>query len=88
MCCALYSYAGLPRDGDIAQLILSYKFARELTRRMPAYRGEVSALHPKFPVGSAAACKESDVPAPIDAPDIVYSDADDEAIVNFHRDSG
>lgn len=55
---------------------------------MPAYRGEVVAFHPKFPTGSAAAAKETDVPVPVDAPDIVYSNADDEAIVNFHRDMG
>ena len=55
---------------------------------MPAYRGEVAACHPQFPAGSSAACKEIDVPVPIDAPDIVYSDADDEAIVKFHRDTG
>ena len=61
---------------------------RELTRRIPAYRGEVAALNPKFPAGSAAACKEMDAPVPIDAPDIVYSKADEEAIVNFHRDTG
>ena len=78
----------ITREGDIAQLIISYKFTRELTRRMPAYRGEVAALHPKFPVGSAAACKERDAPVLIDAPDIVYSDTDDEAIVEFLRDSG
>ena len=78
----------ITRESDVAQLILSYKFTRELTRRVPAYRGEVAALHPKFPVGSAAACKERDVPMPIDAPDIVYSDEDDEAIVEFLRDSG
>ena len=78
----------ITRESDVAQLILSYKLTRELTRRMPAYWGEVAALHPKFPVGSAAACKEQDVPMPIDAPDIVYSDEDDEAIVEFLRDSG
>jgi len=77
----------LTKEGDIAQFILSYKFTRELIRRMPAYRGEFAAFHPKFPVGSAAACKERDVPALTDAPDIVYSDADDEAIVEFHRNS-
>ena len=61
---------------------------RELARRMPTYRGEVAACHPRFPAGSSAACKETDVPVPIDAPDIAYSEADDEAIENFHRDNG
>ena len=78
----------ITREGDIAQLILSYKFTHELTRRMLAYRGEVAALHPKFLVGSIAACKERDVPAFIDTPDIVCSDVDEETIVEFLRDSG
>ncbi|KAG8212846.1 hypothetical protein J3R82DRAFT_11163 [Butyriboletus roseoflavus] len=75
------------KAGDVAQLTLLYKMTRELLRRMPAYRGEVAAFHPKFPPGSPAACRESENPVPIDAPDIVYSDADDEAIAKFHRDT-
>ncbi|KAG8212842.1 GMC oxidoreductase-domain-containing protein [Butyriboletus roseoflavus] len=77
----------ISKAGDVAQLALLYKMTRELLRRMPAYRGEVAAFHPKFPPGSPAACRESENPAPIDAPDIVYSDADDEAIAKFHRDT-
>lgn len=73
------------RAGDVAQFTLLYKMSRELIRRMPAYRGEVVAYHPQFPAGSSAACKETDVPVAIDAPDIVYSAADDEAIEKFHR---
>lgn len=61
---------------------------RELARRLPSYRGEVAAFHPEFPAGSAAACKETDVPVPTDASDIVYSDADNEAIEKFNRDRG
>ncbi|KAH0833408.1 hypothetical protein J3R83DRAFT_12521 [Lanmaoa asiatica] len=75
------------KAGDVAQLTLLYKMTRELARRMPAYRGEVAAYHPKFPHVSPAACRESDDPVPIDAPDIVYSDTDDEAIAKFHRDT-
>ncbi|KAG8212857.1 hypothetical protein J3R82DRAFT_11176 [Butyriboletus roseoflavus] len=78
----------ITRAGDVAQLTLLYKMTRELLRRMPAYRGEVAAFHPKFPPGSPAACRESENPVPIDAPDIVYSDADDEAIAKFHCDTG
>ncbi|KAG9316079.1 hypothetical protein JVU11DRAFT_3750 [Chiua virens] len=74
------------KPGDIAQLNLFYKMARERARRMPTYRGEVTALHPQFPAGSPAACKESDLPVAMDAPDIVYSEADDEAIAKYHRD--
>jgi alcohol oxidase len=78
----------ITRPGDVAQFTLLYKMIRELVRRMPAYRGEVAAHHPKFPPGSPAACRETDDPVPINAPDIVYSGADDEAIVRFNRDNG
>ena len=78
----------ITRLGDVAQLTMLYKMTRELVRRMPAYRGEVAAYHPAFPPGSLAACRETDGPVPMDAPDIVYSDADDEAIVKFNRDKG
>ncbi|KAI9460309.1 GMC oxidoreductase-domain-containing protein [Boletus coccyginus] len=74
------------KPGDVAQLTLLYKMTRELVRRMPAYRGEVAACHPVFPPGSPAACRETDGPLPVDAPDIVYSEADDEAIAKFNRD--
>ncbi|KAI9571645.1 GMC oxidoreductase-domain-containing protein [Boletus coccyginus] len=74
--------------GDVAQLTLLYKMTHELVRRMPAYRGEVLSYHPTFPPGSPAACKETIDPVPMDAPDIVYSDTDDEAIVKFNRDTG
>lgn len=78
----------ITRAGDVAQFTLLYKMTRELLRRMPAYRGELAANHPEFPPGSAAACRETNEPVPIDGPDIVYSDADDEAIVKFHRARG
>ena len=78
----------ITRPGDVAQLTLLYKMARELARRMPAYRGEVAVYHPKFPLGSPAACRKADGPVPMNAPDIVYSAADDEAIVKFSRDVG
>ena len=78
----------ITRPGNVAQFTMLYKMTRELVRRMPAYRGEVLPYHPTFPPGSPAACKETIDPVPMDAPDIVYSDADDEAIVKFNRDTG
>ncbi|KAN0092552.1 glucose-methanol-choline oxidoreductase, partial [Tylopilus felleus] len=63
-----------------------YKIVRELARRMPAYRGEMAAHHPKFPLDSLTACTEMEGSVPIDAPDIVYSELDDEAIAKFGRD--
>jgi alcohol oxidase len=73
------------KPGDVAQFTPLYKMARELARRMPVYRGEVPAFHPMFPAGSPAACTETEGPVPIDTPDIVYSEVDDEAIAKFSR---
>ncbi|KAG9316078.1 GMC oxidoreductase-domain-containing protein [Chiua virens] len=75
------------KPGDVALLTLLYKMTRERVRRMPAYRGEVALYHPQFPAGSPAACKEEDDPVPISAPDIAYSEQDEEAIVNFIRNT-
>ncbi|KAG9312156.1 hypothetical protein JVU11DRAFT_7446 [Chiua virens] len=72
------------KPGDVAQLTLFYKMSRERARRMSAYRGEVAASHPQFPEGNPAACREAAGPVSMDAPDIVYSEADDAAIVKFH----
>ncbi|KAI9570612.1 GMC oxidoreductase-domain-containing protein [Boletus coccyginus] len=74
------------KPGDVAQFTMLYKMTRELVRRMPAYRGEVAICHPTFPSGSPATCRETDGPVPMDAPDIAYSEEDDEAIVKFNRD--
>jgi len=75
----------LSKPSDLALLVWFYKKARELARRLPSYRGEVAMFHPKFPAGSAAASKERDIPASTDAPDIVYTDEDNEAISKFVR---
>ncbi|KIJ67569.1 GMC oxidoreductase [Hydnomerulius pinastri MD-312] len=75
----------LNNASDVAILRLAYKRMREWIRRMPHYRGEYQPRHPVFPGGSAAACREHDGPAPIDAPDIVYTVEDDKAIEDFHR---
>lgn len=59
---------------------------REICRRMPSYRGEVTIDHPRFPEGSAAVCGEATGPVELNAPDIAYTAEDDEAIENFNRD--
>ncbi|KAG6329171.1 hypothetical protein ID866_9918 [Astraeus odoratus] len=71
---------------DLSLLIMLYKKSRELLRRMPCFRGEVPSLHPMFPEGSAAACKRTEGPVPINAPDIVYSPEDNKAIEKYTRD--
>ncbi|KAG1777025.1 GMC oxidoreductase-domain-containing protein [Suillus placidus] len=76
----------LDDPSDIVPLDFGYKKTREIFRRMASYRGEVAASHPTFPEGSAAACREVSGPVDLDAPDIVYTAEDDEAINQFHRD--
>ena len=73
---------------DIVPLTFAYKKTREILRRIPSYRGEISAGHPRFPEGSAAACGEASGPVDLDTPDIVYTTEDDEVINDFHRDYG
>ncbi|ETW83635.1 GMC oxidoreductase 6 [Heterobasidion irregulare TC 32-1] len=77
---------------DVRPLMWAYKFSRELARRMPLFRGEYAPLHPKFPEGSAAqVCVKRDGieagPVPINAPDLVYGEEDDQAIEKFIRES-
>ncbi|KAG2037032.1 GMC oxidoreductase-domain-containing protein [Suillus americanus] len=76
----------LDDPSDIVPLDFGYKKTREIFRRMASYRGEVTAGHPNFPGGSAAACREASGPVDLNAPDIVYTAEDDEAINRFHRD--
>ncbi|KAG2043133.1 GMC oxidoreductase-domain-containing protein [Suillus americanus] len=75
----------LDDPSDIVPLDFGYKKTREIFRRMTSYRGEVAAGHPDFPEGSAAACREASGPVDLNAPDIVYTAEDDEAINQFHR---
>ncbi|KAN0090977.1 alcohol oxidase [Tylopilus felleus] len=58
---------------------------REWIRRMPHYRDELQLKHPVFPAGSAAECRETDGPVPMDSPDIVYTAENDKAIDDFHK---
>lgn len=72
---------------DVAVLRWSYKHAREMLRRMDAYRGLFAGHHPKFPQGSEAANEfETNGPVDISAPDIVYTAEDDEAIDDYHKE--
>ncbi|KAG1864381.1 GMC oxidoreductase-domain-containing protein [Suillus subluteus] len=83
---AVAIFAPLAGPSDIVPLDFGYKKTREVFRRMASYRGEVTAGHPDFPEGSAAACREASGPVDLNAPDIVYTAEDDEAINHFHRD--
>ncbi|KAF7327926.1 GMC-OxRdtase-N domain-containing protein [Mycena kentingensis (nom. inval.)] len=75
----------LDKEEDVAVLRWSYKWSREMARRMPAFRGESVPDHPSFPADSSAATGPAIGPVPIDAPDLVYSAADDAAIDEYHR---
>ncbi|KAG1725806.1 GMC oxidoreductase-domain-containing protein [Suillus paluster] len=76
----------LDNPSDIVPLNFGYKKLREIYRRMPSYRGEIPALHPRFPEGSAAVCREATGPVDMNAPDIIYTAKDDEVIEEFNRD--
>ncbi|KAG2130385.1 GMC oxidoreductase-domain-containing protein [Suillus clintonianus] len=76
----------LDDPSDIVPLNFGYKKMREIYRRMPSYRGEVPSGHPRFPEGSAAVCGETTGPVDLNAPDLVYTAEDDEAIDRYHRD--
>ncbi|KAJ3514907.1 hypothetical protein NLJ89_g2088 [Agrocybe chaxingu] len=75
----------LEHPADVAILRWTYKRSREITRRMKYYRGEVEICHPQYPAGSLAASKRTDGPVDIDAPPLVYTREDDEAIDEYHR---
>ncbi|KAG8730877.1 hypothetical protein FRC12_020026, partial [Ceratobasidium sp. 428] len=77
----------LDEKADVAVHIWAYKQGREVARRMPSFRGECAALHPKFPEGSAATCASADGPFPLEAEDIVYTAEDNVAIEAFMRET-
>jgi alcohol oxidase len=77
----------LNHPSDIKKQLWAYKMSREISRRLPYYKGELELGHPKFKVGSAAAISESASAIHVDAKDIVYSKEDDEAIMEWVRDN-
>ena len=64
-----------------------YKKQREVIRRMPSYRGEVSATHPPFASTSPAACQSNTEELPADIQDIVYSAEDDAVLEKWIREN-
>lgn len=79
----------LSHPSDIKAHLWGYKRAREIARRLPTYRGEVAAGHPSFPDGSKAALVDIDVGDEtfVVQGDIEYSPEDDEAIMNWIRET-
>lgn len=84
----LYFYLKAHSLADVAVLRWAYKRAREYSRRMDVYRGELELGHPQFPKDSAAAVGLADGPVDIFAPDIIYSEDDDKIIDTYHRENG
>jgi alcohol oxidase len=74
-------------EEDVVLLVWSYKRMREIARRMPSYRGEVTIFHPQFPEGSEGKTSDNAVPVPIDAPNIKWTKEDDQVIEKYIRDT-
>jgi alcohol oxidase len=71
---------------DVLPLMWTYKFAREIARRMPHYRGEPSMLHPAFAQGGPASVVEhTEGPVSFDAPRVVYSEEDERVLEAYVR---
>ncbi|KAK0204800.1 GMC oxidoreductase-domain-containing protein [Desarmillaria ectypa] len=76
----------LDDPADLATLRWAYKHGREFARRMEAYRGCFRPGHPRFPEGGEAAVDVgAQGPVAMSAPDIRYTNEDDEAIDVYHR---
>lgn len=55
---------------------------------MKYFRGYLEVGHPQFPAGSAAATDKEKAPVPLDASKIAYTKEDDDAIDEYHRQTG
>jgi alcohol oxidase len=63
---------------DLKKHLWAYKLQRDISRRMPIWRGELASTHPRFPEGSKAAVIEK-ADGPI-KDKIEYTKEDDKAI--------
>ncbi|KAI0044618.1 GMC oxidoreductase [Auriscalpium vulgare] len=70
---------------DVTPLVWAYKHTRELARRMPLFRGEPPALHPRFAADSPARAIERADGAQA-GERIAYTDQDEKAIEAFTRE--
>lgn len=55
---------------------------------MQTFRGDVVVGHPQFKPGSLAAADVAISPVALSAPDIAYTQEDDDAIDEYHRKTG
>ena len=71
---------------DVKVLMWSYKFTREIARRMSYFRGEPPALHPAFAPGSPAEIvPHAEGPIAFDTPRIEYSEEDERTLEAYTR---
>jgi alcohol oxidase len=73
----------LNHPSDIKKQLWAYKMSREITRRLPCYKGELELGHPKFDPKSPAHLRDGAEEGEIK--DIEYSKEDDEAIEDWIR---
>ncbi|KAL8380771.1 hypothetical protein RB595_005181 [Gaeumannomyces hyphopodioides] len=74
-------------DIDVKKMIWGYKKQREIARRMPCYRGEVASDHPRWPLGSKAACvRLAAAPVAAEVRDVEYDAEDDRKIEEWIRE--
>ncbi|TVY81687.1 Alcohol oxidase, partial [Lachnellula suecica] len=78
-------------DIDLKKHMWAYKKQREIMRRTDMYEGELEIGHPKFPIGSKAACVDLSTSGSSDyhkslVENLEYSAGDDKAIEQFLRE--
>ncbi|GAA95024.1 uncharacterized protein L969DRAFT_95999 [Mixia osmundae IAM 14324] len=84
---AVFDAGYLSCEQDMEVAIWAYKKSREIMRRLPAYRGEAAAFHPRFPDHSTARCMSLDVDGPAQKAEgmLEYSSEDDDIIAEWVR---
>ncbi|KAF8972162.1 GMC oxidoreductase-domain-containing protein [Flammula alnicola] len=75
----------LENPADVVILRWAYKRAREVARRMKYFRGELVVGHPQFSKNSPAVSGNETGPVPLNAPYIQYTEEDDKAIDEYHK---
>lgn len=75
----------LSHPSDLKKQVWAYKMSREISRRLPYYKGELELGHPKFREGSRAALTEVFGGGMGKKGDIEYDEEDDRAIEEWVR---
>lgn len=86
-----FDTAYLSNPLDMPSHVWAYKILRDITRRMPAYRGELAAAAPKFADDSPARCISQEEAIALHKEGkyekLVYSKEDDAAIEQWMREN-